>query len=134
MSGGAGQRYCSGAPNSHSLDGAVLSVQGSTSVAANDLVLTASRVPDNIGLLYFGSGQTQVPFGNGLRCVSGKIVRLPASQAQQQLLTYVVDHNQPAVALLVPGSIWNFQAWYRDPQASGAGYNLSDAVELSFLP
>ena len=134
MDGGVGQRYCSTTPNSSALDGATLSVHGSTSVAANDLVVIASRVPDNLGVFYFGPGQTQIPFGNGIRCVAGKVTRLPVLQGQQLLLTQVLDLGPAGVPELIPGSTWNFQAWFRDPAAGLAGFDLSDAVQLSFTP
>lgn len=30
------------------------------------------------------------------------------------------------------GSTWFFQGWYRDPDAGGAGFNLSDGLEACF--
>jgi formylglycine-generating enzyme required for sulfatase activity len=36
--------------------------------------------------------------------------------------------------LIVNGSTWNFQAWYRDPAALGSGFNLSDGYEIAFAP
>ena len=134
MDGGVGLRYCSTAPNSHSVAGAVLSVHGSTSVAANDLVMIAARVPGDPGLFYLGTSQTQLPFGNGFRCVAGKVSRMPVAQGQHLLLTQAVGLGPGGMPQLLPGTTWNFQAWFRDPAAGLAGFNLSDAVQLSFTP
>ena len=35
---------------------------------------------------------------------------------------------------ILPGSVWNFQAWFRDGSAGGAGSNLTDAVNVVFCP
>ena len=62
-------RFCVAAPNSTG-GPAFLSASGSNSVSANDLTLHAAPVPANQpGLFYFGSQMTQVPFGDGFRCV-----------------------------------------------------------------
>lgn len=45
-----------------------------------------------------------------------------------------VDLNQGLGNLFDPGTTWEFQYWYRDPVAGGAGFNLSDAVSIDFLP
>ena len=33
-----------------------------------------------------------------------------------------------------PGSNWNFQFWYRDPNGGPVGYNLTDALSITFCP
>ena len=43
-----------------------------------------------------------------------------------------------AVFVRVPqidaGETWNFQFWYRDPSAGGAGFNFTDALSITFCP
>jgi hypothetical protein len=34
----------------------------------------------------------------------------------------------------VPGSTWTVQFYYRDPGSAGAGFNLSDAMRVTWLP
>ncbi|MDP6518956.1 MAG: hypothetical protein QF724_03265 [Planctomycetota bacterium] len=41
--------------------------------------------------------------------------------------------HQPT-GLIVNGSTWNPQAWYRDPAAQGSGFNLSDGCKITFAP
>jgi hypothetical protein len=36
--------------------------------------------------------------------------------------------------LVAPGSTWYFQAWFRDPAAGGAAFNLSDGLAVTFCP
>ncbi len=112
-------------------------MEGCTSVAANDLVLSAAPVPNQPGLFYYGPNQTQVPFGNGFRCVGGpQVFRLDVSVASGNVLSHSLDIANPPAASgqITPGSTWNFQAWFRDPAAGGAFFNLSDALSLTFSP
>ena len=133
--------YCVTSQNSVG-SGAVMSSSGSTSFVANDLTLIATGTPFNVfGLFFYGSLQDQVPFGDGFRCVSlagSGLIRLnPAG-----LTSFVGDIMRPldyqafpmnsGPGLIFPGSIWNFQLWYRDAAAGGAGFNVSDGLEVTF--
>jgi hypothetical protein len=40
----------------------------------------------------------------------------------------------PPGATITAGSTWNFQFWYRNPAAGGAGFNLSDGLSIRFCP
>jgi hypothetical protein len=40
----------------------------------------------------------------------------------------------PAAGALVPGSTWNFQAWFRDVAAGGSNFNLSNGLRITFAP
>ncbi|NUP96318.1 MAG: S8 family serine peptidase [Planctomycetaceae bacterium] len=130
-----GTRYCTAAVNSTG-QGARIGAIGSTSVAANDVTLYVDRAPLNkAGLFYFGATQAQTPFGNGFRCVSGGTLRLgPAvlTNAQGVALRTVDLTASPAVGVILPGVTSNFQFWYRDPDAGGASFNLSDAVSITW--
>ncbi|HVS18899.1 MAG TPA: PQQ-binding-like beta-propeller repeat protein [Planctomycetota bacterium] len=129
------QNYCVAAPNSAGA-GASISHSGSTSVAADDLVLhVAGAVPAQIGLYYYGSSTAQVPFGNGWRCVGGQITRLPAVQIDANgQAGYAVDLASPisGAPAIASGSTWHFQFWFRDTPAGGAGFNLSDGLSPDF--
>ena len=130
-----GTNYCTGVVNSTGL-GASMSVSGSTSVSANNLVLVAMGVPNQPGLFHYGSDQAQLPFGNGFRCVGGTVGRLDVHTGSQNTLIHVLDNTTApsAATIITSGSTWNFQCWYRDPAAGGAAFNLSDGIALSFLP
>ena len=51
-------------------------------------------------------------------------------------LSHAVDFTDPgsAASALPIGSTRYIQAWYRDPAAGGAGFNLSDGLELYLFP
>ncbi len=132
--------YCVAAQNSQGA-GAHLSTSGTASVAANDLVLHASgAVPGQFGLFYYGPNAVQVPFGDGFRCVGGGAYRLnpPLAADPSGALSRALDLGQPPASsgpgAITAGSRWYFQLWYRDPAAGGAGYNLSDGLDVTFCP
>lgn len=136
--------YCSASPNSSSPNGAQLYWIGSPSVQKNDLVLGVAGVPDStLGLFFYGAGQTSEPFGDGLRCVSAggtPIQRLGPPLASQGfgVVERPLDLNAPPASSgpgeIQPASTWNFQYWYRDPAAGATGFNLSDALSVTFCP
>ena len=129
------QRYCIGAPNSAG-SGAVIDYTGSVSVSANDLVLHASACPTSqFGLFFYGPGQVQTPLGDGFLCIGGSIARFPITQtdAAGTALQVVDNTNLPAGGgALLPGTTHNFQFWFRDPSAGGAGSNTTDALSATF--
>ena len=125
-----GTNYCTSTANS-SGSAAVMSATGSNSIAANDLTISATTVPDEFGLFYFGPNQLSMPFGNGTRCVGGSTVRLnPPSLSSGGTASRVVDVIAEGI---VPGDV-NFQYWFRDPSAGGSAYDLSDGYQITFVP
>lgn len=130
-----GANYCSATTNS-SGGSANISATGSASIAANNLVLQAAPVPaSSTGLFYFGPTQTQTTFGNGFRCVTGTIRRLGIVPAAGGALTRVINNSvPPSAGVLVAGSTWNFQAWFRDVAAGGSNFNLSNGLRIPFAP
>jgi hypothetical protein len=123
--------------------GAGLLAAGSTSVLADDLVLSAAGAPTNaIGIFFMGTATTPVTLGDGLRCVGAPIFRyLPPRTAQAGVLTLgpgIVQHSRGfgSSGEILAGSTWSFQAWYRDGFGSpcGARFNLSSAVQVDFVP
>jgi hypothetical protein len=124
--------YCAVSPNSAGA-GATIGWLGSSSIGAHDLVLTAAGAPaGKLGRFFYGDRRASAPFGNGVRCVGGQISRLPAQQTDasggaQRVFTYPGDP-------VIPGSVWNFQFYFRDPAAGGAAFNASNALEVRFMP
>ena len=89
-----------------------------------------------MGLFFFGQGTTALALGNGLRCVSApQLFRLPVRAAGGSVLSFAFDNTQvPAAGQIMPGSTWHFQAYFRDPQAGPARFNLTDALTVTFVP
>jgi len=84
-------------------------------------------------LFYFGPNTTATPFGNGWRCVSGITSRIqppllasPANQVVRQLDLGTF----PLAGAALPGATLHFQCWYRDPNAGGSNFNLSDGLSV----
>ena len=101
--------------------------------------MTVAKCPPNQpGLFILGKFQTQVPFGEGWLCLTGGVQRLlPAvflnAAGAGSFQVDFTDSNSPANQI-APGSDWQFQFWYRDPQIVGAGFNLSNGLSAHFCP
>jgi len=132
-----GTNFCVATTNSTGAPAAIVGT-GSLVVADNALTLAAGPVPNQPGLFFYGPTATQIPFGNGFRCIGSQgtvgIQRMPVENAASGVLTHNADLTQSSTpqGLITPGTTWYFQAWYRDPAAGGASFNLSDGLELSF--
>lgn len=129
---GGGESYCSGAPNSAGA-GASIDYAGALSLGAGSFELTARCCPSGQpGIFYYGSGQSRIPFGEGLRCVSGGIVRLLPPVTTSGSGT--ARRSAGVADGLAAGTTINFQFWYRDPVGGGSAFNLSDALSAVFRP
>ncbi|MFT7487213.1 MAG: hypothetical protein ACI9F9_003072, partial [Candidatus Paceibacteria bacterium] len=124
--------YCTSTLNSGGTAASIGS-SGPVSVADQDFTLTVSGVlPGKVGLYFYSALKAQVPFGDGLRCVGGALTRMdPPSTADSsgtnsRALQFPTGEFQP-------GTVRNFQYWYRDP-ASPNLFNLSDGLSVGFCP
>ncbi len=128
--------YCQSSPNSVGA-GAQLSASGSTSIGNGDLMLLTTGLPnDQFALHLYSSTRWDVPFGNGTRCIGPSPYRLkPASTGLfGELLDPCQSSLLPAGGDVVVGDVRYFQCWYRDPQAGGAQFNLSNGLSVTFTP
>lgn len=132
-----GTSFCMTSPNSAG-KGALISAQGSTSVAANDLTLFVSGcVPGQVGVFLYGGQQVQTPWGDGLRCAGGSttLVFPPILADVAGAGAHQLDNQQPIHAgAITPGAVQQFQWVYRDTTAGTSGFNASHGLELAFLP
>lgn len=130
-------RYCQTGPNSSGF-AAHLGVQGSLEVSANATIITATGSPAiTPGQFFYGPDQAALPFGNGTLCIDpmSGTYRLDPPVVTTDFGSALVAldlFTLPAGAGIVPGSTWNFQFWFRDPNAGGAGFDLSDAMSVVF--
>jgi hypothetical protein len=130
--------YCVAAANSQGPNGSHMSITGSTSLAANNLVLVADGVrPGAPGFFYFGATQQQIPLGNGFSCAGNPLFRLATpnlfADANGKLVR-PVNFTVGSALNIQPGSVWNFQVKYRDVPGGGARYNFSDGLQITFCP
>jgi len=132
--GALGRSRCWSTVNSSDTN-ARISALGSDSLAVNDLTLSAIGLPDTTYLFFYGHGPASdsgSPFGDGHLCIDGRLVRIgTASAAAGGLAQATLDLQ--AVGITSPGA-YSFQCFFRDPAAGGSGFNLSDALELNFVP
>jgi hypothetical protein len=119
--------------------GASLQALGSSSVAADNLLLVGGHLrPNGPALLFAGPGEVAggagQTFGDGLLCVSGSIQRLGVKFTD-------AAGNASWGPGLITGSGWVspgdnrfLQIWYRDPGAGpcGTGFNTSHGLGLGF--
>jgi|GEM_PF-1695782 len=127
-------------------EGARMLGSGTNSVLADDLVLTADRLPPNVSSVnYMGSILNDLPFGDGKLCTGGgyPIFRYRLQNAGPEgVVTSVpglVAHSKENFAggggQILPGTTWIWQIWYRNPPGPcGSGFNTSNAYLVSFVP
>jgi len=130
-------RYCIVNPNSTNVPGRIGAI-GLPSISLNSFTLSASDLPPGqFGIFFFGPLQIDpFPFGDGYRCVGGQLTRLdpPIPATGQGIAQLRLDFTRPPLDWFVSGDTTNFQFWYRDPQGVGVGFNLTDALQVTFCP
>ena len=140
-----GTNYCAANTNSTGV-GATMVASGSSSVAANDVVLMCEDMPNNAFAFFLTStnqGLVMNPGGSqGNLCVGGSIGRyVGAGQIQNSgsagAVSLAIDLNQhptpTGLISVMPGQSWNFQCWFRDVDPMGnASSNFSDGLEIGF--
>jgi hypothetical protein len=124
--------------------GALLTATGTSSVTADNLILTTTQAPPFVpGILIQGPTLgAPVPFYDGLRCVGGALRRWPL-QISSGAGTFVYGPGMVAYSVgnfapfhwLTAGSTWHFQQWYRDPLGPcGTAANVSNVASVTFTP
>lgn len=136
--------YCVAGVNSSGTQ-ALIGSLGSTSIAANDLILTVNgATPNTLGIFYYGPAQLNAIPINGtssFRCVGAggvSIYRLGASPTNSggnalKLMDYNSGPANAGTGAIVAGSTWNFAFFYRDT-VEVAGMNFSNGLEAVFCP
>lgn len=120
--------------------GALLGASGSSSLSADDLLLDLdSHLPGRAALLFAGVNQVNgghgLPFGDGLRCVGGGVLRLGVKIADGAGRAQWGPGLSSGTDWMAGMSSY-LQAWYRDPGASpcGSEFNTSNGMAVFFLP
>ena len=114
---------------------AMMSSSGSQNVAVNNFTLAVSgSQPNQFGIFFYGPSPNDQALGDSRLCVGGNLFRLPAQLADPQgNANRTLDLTNPpgSGGLIVQGSSWHFQWWYRDP-GFGPGFHLSNGLAVSF--
>ncbi|MCB9914144.1 MAG: hypothetical protein H6828_03215 [Planctomycetes bacterium] len=119
--------------------GARLDGAGCNAVSADSLRLDIGGLPAAQPVLLFAGqnatvGGAGAVFGDGLRCAGGAVHRLGV-HAGNAAGTSSWGPGLIAAQGWGAGDTRRFQAWYRDPAGPcGTGYNLSNGVEVTFVP
>ena len=136
--------YCT-ANNNSTGSPASMSASGSLSVAANNLTLQASGLPNNsfgFFLTALNRGFIANPGGSqGNLCLSGNIgryvgpgqIKNSGATGQISLTVNLAQHPTPSGPVQVmPGETWRFTAWYRDANPAATS-NFADGIEFVFM-
>ncbi len=111
--------------------GAALACDGSTTHAADDLVLSVTGArPAQPAMFVQGSTVTATPFRDGLLCAGNPTERLEVATTDGAGAASTTQSVVTNGAVPGPGRTRVYQAWFRDPAASpcGTGSNFSSAV------
>jgi hypothetical protein len=133
-----------GCDNSLATGGAQLVMSGTTS--PDTLVMTSQyELPSALSIFLQGNAESQLvqPFGDGLRCVGGQLLRLYVKSAHNgtAIAPRVGDPSITARAAalgdqIAPGAHRYYQVYYRDPNPSfcaapaGGTFNVSNGVRV----
>jgi hypothetical protein len=135
-------------PNAYGVGGlltgtqrAQLACSGSTSVAANDLVLLATHaLPGKTGIFVYGFHSSFTAFGGGWSCVGsptfvlGPVVQIGTGGSA----THALDLNAPPASsgpgAISIGTTAYFQFLFRDSLPGDGGRNASNALAVTFVP
>jgi hypothetical protein len=135
----------SGTGCKHSLGfGGKLATSGTASVSNDTLVLQGSQMPTTSSTLYFqGTSQQNngagAVFGDGLRCVSGAVIRL-GTKLNAGGGSSFPDVGDPSISvkgqITQPGVTRNYQVWYRNIQSycTPSPFNLTNGIAASWIP
>jgi hypothetical protein len=114
----------------------------SVSPAGTDTVkLTATGMPNAPALLFKGTsdinGGNGVPFGDGLRCCGGQIVRVEIQMAVAGTVSFGFPNSKLSIDSESCGdTTYCYQVWYREvsPLCSSVAFNLTNAFAITWLP
>jgi hypothetical protein len=107
---------------------------GNASIASDTVVLTGTQMPNSSALYFQGTTQTSTPFGDGLRCAGGSVIRL-ATKANVGGASQYPDVGDPSISvrgLIAAPGVREYQIWYRNAAAfcTPSTFNLSNGLEI----
>ncbi len=122
--------------------GGLLGSSGTARISADTFVLMGSGMP-NSSCLYF-QGTTQIaggsgaPFGDGLRCAGGSIVRLGTKTNLSGASQYP-EGGDVSISVkggvVTHGSVRTYQVWYRNAAnfCTASTFNLTQALQVTWV-
>lgn len=124
--------------------GAQLVASGTPSVATDNVVLQVTNMPPGASCLFFQGTAKHAdgyggPFGDGLRCVSGTVVRLWTKSNVGGVASFPAA-GEPRVAarglIGSAGGLRFYQAWYRNAASFclPSTFNLTNGFQIYWFP
>ncbi len=135
----------SGCENSLGTGGGLLAFGGTPSVSGDTFELDGSGMSATGSVLYF-QGTVAVndaqgaPFGDGLRCVGGQVIRLALRQNSGGASAYGAPLGDTPIsvkgAIPASGGTRFYQAWYRNAGAfcTPSNFNLTNGIAATWVP
>lgn len=130
-----------GCPNSLNPSGALLGSTGNAAKLADTLTLRGSGMPPNTTCLYFQGNVLNAPappFGDGLRCATGSVVRLGVKFNSPSGASQYPDVGDTSIfvrgALPFAAGKRIYQGWYRNAAGfcTSATFNLTNGLEVDW--
>ena len=123
--------------------GAVLAGEGAPNTGQDSLLLRGQNLlPFQPALLFQGTaalgGGSGVPFGDGLRCAGGSVIRIHTVVPDSAGEVSYPEAGDPPISqsgAVAPGDVRFYQLWYRNPSGGpcGSGFNLTNGFEVSWF-
>lgn len=141
-----GTNYCGPANANSTGMSARITAVGSPNVAANDVTIVSSQLPQfsfGFSIISSSTGFVMNPGGSaGNLCLSGSVGRyvgpgqiMNSGVAGQ--LTLPLNLNQTpqpnGLIAIQPGQTWSFQTWFRDSVSGTPTSNFTDGITVNFL-
>ncbi|MBL8856991.1 MAG: hypothetical protein JNL28_00590 [Planctomycetes bacterium] len=129
-----------GCPSSASNAGATISATGIASVSYPSVTLAGSGMTNSPCMYIQGTAQAAggagTPFGDGLLCVTGAIIRLGIVTNVGGASAWPPAPSSWGLVGLTPGGLRMYQTWYRDAlvHCTPATFNLSSALQILWCP
>jgi hypothetical protein len=121
--------------------GANIAAAGIAQVSADTVVLTGSGMPAGGPCLYFqGTAQAALPFGDGILCIGGAIIRLGVKFNNALGSSTIPSGADPVLSVMgavPPAGGFRFSAsWYRDSAlfCTPATFNVANGVGVLWTP
>lgn len=128
-----------GCLNSTGLGGSLTAV-GVPSLSNDTLVLTAENVPASTVIFFQGTdtfgGNDGAPFGSGVRCVGGNVIRISKFAAGTPAPHMLPNADQldglSTYGMIFPGDVRYYQVYFRDPSSTvcSPGYSTTNAIRV----
>jgi hypothetical protein len=135
--------HLSGCRNSTGV-GCHLEAVGAANLGNESVQLVASGLPNVTSVMFFQGTLQQSNgyghyFGDGIRCVTGTVMRFPSVPSTTGVASYP-QPGQPRISMIgaIPtqGGIRYYQAWYRNAASfcTSSTFNLSNGLEIAWQP